>query len=208
MIQNIFPSYLYRVKYLDYKKTYEKVLPKLNELWNQYDALIPPWISTGWTRSSFPRKPGMDPVGKRLDTLPEMQEAMVTVYEACEEYFKLLKINDNLKPDVQEMWAQRYTEGIGDNHNHTKYVLGGGLYLLVEGEQTITFENPSVSLYDDHLLKDFEPDALRQTILLEPGDLILWPGWMNHLIEAKKPNNWNGGATRITLPFMANGIPR
>jgi hypothetical protein len=28
---------------------------------------------------------------------------------------------------------------------------------------------------------------------------------MNHEIEAKKPKDWDGGATRITVPFMVNG---
>jgi hypothetical protein len=206
MIKNIFSTYLYRVKFHEYQKTYKKILPILEKLWSQDTALIPPWISTGWTRSSFPRLSTMDPIGKRLDTVPEMAEAMDFIYNSCEEYFKLLNIRSDLKPDIQEMWAQRYVEGVGDNHNHTKYLLGGGLYLLVEGEQTITFEHPSVSLYEKSLLTDFDQTALTETILLEPGDLILWPGWMNHQIVAKKPNNWKSGPTRITLPFMANGL--
>lgn len=208
MIENLFPTYLLYKKFENYKITYEKVKPKLNELFNQKNGLVPPWISTGWTRSTFPRTQGMDPIGKTLDKLPEMKEATQFILDACQEYFHILKVKKNLKPEIKEMWAQRYTEGIGDTHNHTASLVGGALYLHTEGEQTINFENHLLAIYDRHLLSSFQSDAFSYTFKLEAGDLLLWPGWMNHSIQAKLPYNWNNDATRISMPFMAIGVKR
>ena len=77
--------------------------------------------------------------------------------------------------------------------------------MLIEGEQTIYFDNPATQLYNSDLLNKFDREQLRKKIILEPGDIILWPGWINHEIIAKKPSIWDGGATRITIPFMVNG---
>lgn len=208
MIQNLFPTYLLHKKFKDYKLTNKKVIPILNELFNQKNALVPPWISTGWTKSTFPRVQGMNPIGKKLDILPEMKEATEAMLDACQEYFDLLKVSKKYKPELQEVWAQRYTEGRGDVHNHTKSLVGGALYLHVEGEQTITFENHLLHLYDSNLLSSFESESFSYTVKLEAGDLLVWPGWMNHSIEAKLPDNWNDDATRITVPFMAIGVEK
>lgn len=204
-IENIFGGLLYRAKVERYKETLEAMTPLLNELFWQHDGLIPPWISTGWTRSTFPRYSYMNPVGAALHTVPEMSDMMDQLQTHLIEYCKLLGLNTKYTPQVDVMWAQRYIEGVGDNHNHTSHLISGGLYLLVEGEQTIYFDNPATQLYDSNLLDKFDEEQLRKKIILEPGDIILWPGWMNHQIEAKKPKNWNGGATRITVPLMANG---
>lgn len=204
-VENIFGAPLYRAKAENYKETLEEMTPLLNELFWQHDGLIPPWISTGWTRSTFPRYSHMNPIGKKLHTVLEMSSMMEQLQFHLNKYWKLLGLDTKYTPYVDVMWAQRYIEGVGDNHNHINHLVSGGLYLLVKGEQTIYFDNPATQLYNPKILDRFNDGELRRKIILEPGDIILWPGWMNHEIEAKKPADWDGGATRITVPFMANG---
>mgnify|MGYP003641063965 FL=1 len=204
-VENIFGAPLYRAKVEKYKETLEAMTPLLNELFWQHDGLIPPWISTGWTRSTFPRYSHMNPIGRALHTVPQMSDMMDQLQTHLTEYWKLLGLNTKYTPYVDVMWAQRYIEGVGDNHNHPDHLISGGLYLLIKGEQTIYFDNPATQLYNSDLLNKFDREQLRKKIILEPGDIILWPGWINHEIIAKKPSIWDGGATRITIPFMVNG---
>ncbi len=205
MILEWFGNPIYRTKLENYKDVYNIIIDDLNKLFYQDDGLVPPWISTGFTRSTFPRYEHMDPNGKLLFQNPKLKETMEHIQELLKEYWTMLNLNSNYDPNVEVMWAQRYETGIGDNHNHPNHLIGGGLYLLVEGEQTITFDHPSKSLYNKKLMPLFQQESLRETILLEPGDIIFWPGWMYHEIEAKTPQSWKkGDPTRITLPFMVN----
>lgn len=204
-VENLFGSPLYTAKVTGYDETLTAMTALLDELFWQHDGLIPPWISTGWTRSTFPRYEHMNPIGKKLHTVPEMASMMEQInFHLCK-YWKILGLDEKYSPYVDVMWGQRYVEGVGDNHNHTNHLVSGGLYLLVKGEQTIYFDHPGTQLYNPKLLNRFNKETLRKKLVLEPGHIVLWPGWMNHEIVAKKPSNWNDDATRITIPFMANG---
>jgi hypothetical protein len=46
MIDQWFPSPIIRTKISNSRKILNDILPYLNKLWEQPDALIPPWIGT------------------------------------------------------------------------------------------------------------------------------------------------------------------
>lgn len=208
MILNWFPNKVIRRKITLRQQTLDGILPRLEELWAQHDALIPPWISSGGTYSTYPRNDTLDPEGRLLHLNPAMADVMSEIQSVLEEYWELLELDQNLKPAVQVMWAQRYVDGIGDKHNHPEFIISGGLYLHISGTQKIMFEHPAAMLYQPELVSLIDHDNLEETIELEIGDLLLWPGWINHTITAEKPADWVSGPTRITLPFMVTGIPR
>ena len=206
MTETWFPIEIIRTKIERRQETLDAVLPHLEQLWAQHDALIPPWISSGGTYSTFPRNDKMDIAGKLLHEHPAMADAVEQIMIQVKEYWKVLGLDPSLTPVIQNMWAQRYIDGVGDKHNHPEFLIAGGLYLHVSGPQKIVFENPIALLYQPELVSAFDKDKLDVTIDLELSDLILWPGWMNHTITAEKPADWTSGPTRITLPFMVNGV--
>jgi len=208
MILNWFPNKIFRKKITLRQETLDGILPRLEALWAQHDALIPPWISSGGTYSTYPRHQTMDPEGRILHLNPAMAAVMAEIQIYLEEYWALSQLNKNFKPVVCEMWAQRYIDGVGDKHNHPEFIISGGLYLHISGTQKIMFEHPSAMLYQPELVPLIDPANLEETIELEMGDLLLWPGWMNHTITAEKPVGWVEGPTRITLPFMVAGVSR
>lgn len=205
-MDQVFPNYIYRKKVTGYQKALEDIKSHLDELWSQEDAMVPPWISKGEeTYSTYPKNDRLDPRGNQLHLHPAMKEIMPQINDMIREYQKVLELDESLEFYINEMWSQKYINGIGKNHNHPEYLISGGLYLLVEGNQRITMEDPAVLLFNQELIPYFKKERLKKVIDLEEGDVLLWPGWMNHEIEAIKPKDWNTkDPTRITMPFMVN----
>lgn len=211
MIYQWFPNPIIHVKIDNSKEILNAILPYLNELWAQPDALIPPWIGTstgdGVNYSTFPTNERMDPGGRKLQEREEMQPAVTQLMEHVKEYWKLLNLDPTMTPVITDMWCQTYISGIGFKHNHDEYLIGGGLYLECKGKQQMIFESPIPMLYQKHLLDAFPQESLDITLDVEEGDLILWPGWMNHTVVAEAPEGWpNNRGSRISLPFMINGV--
>jgi uncharacterized protein (TIGR02466 family) len=205
-MDRVFPNYIYRKKVTGYQKALEDIKSHLDELWSQEDAMVPPWISKGEeTYSTYPKNDRLDPNGNQLHHHPAMKEIMLQINDMIREYQKVLELDESLEFYINEMWSQKYINGIGKSHNHPEYLISGGLYLLVEGTQRITMEDPAVLLFNQELIPYFKKERLKKVIDLEEGDVLLWPGWMNHEIEAIKPKDWNTkNPTRITMPFMVN----
>jgi hypothetical protein len=213
MIEYWFPSPIIRTKISNSREILNDLLPYLNELWTQPDALIPPWIGTSTgghpNYSSFPTKETMDQGGKLLHQRSEMKDAIDQIMPHVLDYFNLLKVDKNLKPEITDMWCQTYISGIGFMHNHSEFLIGGGLYLECQGLQQMVFEHPHALLYEPHIRSSFPKESLEITVDVEEGDLILWPGWMNHMVVAQAPAGWpNNYGSRISLPFMINGVPQ
>ena len=213
MIYNWFPSPIIHTKIGNSREILNAILPYLNELWSQPDALIPPWIGTSTgssiNYSTFPTNDTMDPGGRSLHTRPEMQDAVTQLMTHVNEYWKLMKLDPAMNPVITDMWCQTYISGTGFKHNHDEYLIGGGLYFECNGKQQMIFESPIPMLYQPHLLDAFPQESLEVTVDLEEGDLILWPGWMNHTVVAQAPEGWpNNYGSRISLPFMINGIKK
>lgn len=205
-MDQVFPNYIYRKKVTGYQKALKDIKSHLDELWSQEDAMVPPWISKGEeTYSTYPKNDRLDPNGNQLHLHPAMKEIIPQINDMIREYQKVLELDESLEFYINEMWSQKYINGIGKNHNHPEYLISGGLYLLVEGTQRITMEDPAVLLFNQELIPYFKKERLKKVIDLEEGDVLLWPGWMNHEIEAIKPKDWNTkNPTRITMPFMVN----
>lgn len=98
--------------------------------------------------------------------------------------------------------------GYQGRHHHAKNLLGGTYYINVpENSGKIGFFNPNMFAYYNNqdprekflLITDFD-------IQPSNGDLLIWPGWMDHEISANNTADQN----RITVSFaidwdMTNG---
>lgn len=92
--------------------------------------------------------------------------------------------------------------GYQGKHHHAINLLGGTYYLQCpENTGSIGFSNPNQFAYyknqtkmHEHLtLSDFKVSTI-------DGDLIIWPGWMDHEISA----NHNKNENRMTISFGIN----
>lgn len=204
MFEDRYP--IYRNKLTCIQETTQGILPYLETLWNQHDALVPPWVATGGAFSTFPKKEGMDINGKLLHQHPAMSNAINEISTMIDTYWQEINLSQKYKPEIDVMWAQRYIIGEGHNHNHPEYVISGGLYLHVSGKQKITMQTASVSLYNKEVHSAL--DKTHWDIDLEIGDVLIWPGWMYHSISSVAPENHDGSPTRITMPFMVKAVER
>lgn len=204
MFEDRFPIYHGTLSCIS--ETKQKIVPYLEELWSQHDALVPPWIATGGAFSTFPKHEGMDANGKLLHQHPDMIDAVKEIYDMIDAYWQELKLSKKYRPEIDIMWAQRYVDGYGDNHNHPEYVISGGLYLHSIGEQKVTMESAAVTLYNKELVDIL--DEPKSNIDVAEGDVWLWPGWMYHSISSVAPEDHDGSATRMTMPFMVKAVER
>ena len=147
---------------------FEQVKPRLQKLWSQPDAILPPWIVDGTVYATFPRHQEMDLEGL-IQNWPEMKPIMKEIYRMANEYYTAMDFDRDYEPYVDSMWANCYTPGsIGLSHNHPEMVISGGFYFnCIEGQGNIIIE---------------PPDADTSELTVRTGDVVLWPAWLNHTI--------------------------
>jgi uncharacterized protein (TIGR02466 family) len=94
--------------------------------------------------------------------------------------------------------------GYQGRHHHAMNLLGGTYYIDVPPNSgKIGFYNPNAFAY----LHNQEPPAKNLLIpnfdvITRAGDLLLWPGWMDHEISVNKTVDQN----RITVSFGINWV--
>lgn len=151
-----------------------------------------------------------------LDVLPELNELKQLIINKSEEYLielakhmelhggpnhQIIKLKlHNVGIKIQKMWFNVNPPGAYQgNHHHSKNLLGGTYYLSIpENSGKIVFGSPNQFAwyknqdpYDSHLLFDkFDISTL-------DGDLLIWPGWMDHEISLNK----NSKDNRITISW-------
>lgn len=109
------------------------------------------------------------------------------------------EINTSMNIKISKMWFNvNPTHGYQGRHHHAGFLLGGTYYLQVpEDSGRIEFTDPNpFSYYKNQemahrwLLNNYyaiEPEA---------GDLLIWPGYLDHEVKTNKSND-----NRMTISF-------
>ena len=112
-----------------------------------------------------------------------------------------LRKNTNIR--IQNMWFNvNPPGGYQGRHHHSKNILGGTYYIDVPPDSgKIAFFDPNPFAY----LHNQDPPAMHMLIpdfkvITREGDLLIWPGWMDHEISVNKTKDKN----RITISFGIN----
>jgi uncharacterized protein (TIGR02466 family) len=100
-------------------------------------------------------------------------------------YHKKLKYSDAYTPKVCEMWFNVYKkESFIDSHNHAPIDMTATFYINKEpGIGNLVFENPlsTILKYSPYPIDRNQYHLLfEEEIDTKAGDLIIFPGWMNH----------------------------
>ena len=140
-----------------------------------------------------------------LETLPEFEELSNILLDAAEIALDEMTIKRD-SHYITCMWAN--TAPIGTAHGehiHSNSIYSGVLYLRTpEGSGPTLFTDPRPIV--NMLRPDYEtPSPLylgaRWGQLPKKGDLIMFPSWLPHSVEAVPRNDELGDEARITLSF-------
>tara|TARA_R110000803_G_scaffold170976_1_gene233910 strand:- start:256 stop:933 length:678 start_codon:yes stop_codon:yes gene_type:complete len=140
-----------------------------------------------------------------------LQSIVADVNSIIVDCWKELNYNSKLKPGIRQMWALKTLPG-GTSvypHNHSPYPLAGVLYLKLEkGMGNIIFENPNnlvvgMDPYNwDEWNSNTNRSFVQDTVKVETGDLIIFPGWLRHFTEENQTTE-----NRYVLSFNFDVLP-
>lgn len=168
-IYNPFPTFIYKTK-LDIDV--DKVLNKI-ETFVDRDKDWGLWTSH-W---SHPNLEDIDPIFSDISS---------KIVPHADQFYALSK-NINLIPimTIKRMWFNVYRHGGWMRpHDHYEVYYGSTLYLKTNKSSKIAFTHPSQIKFNTTI--EFDP---------EPGDLLIWPGWMLHEVTP----NYELDNERVTL---------
>lgn len=127
-----------------------------------------------------------------MDELGNLVGEAIDYYRQADPLFTK-KLSFYGKP-VVDYWTN-VNELFGKNslHNHSSYHFVGCYYIQAEGTGDLVFHNPA------NLLEECNPNSpfvSRMAITPKDGDLIVWPAWVPHEVEANMSNR-----QRINIAF-------
>ena len=144
-----------------------------------------------------------------LDIFKELKEIILREAEAyvANSYVQLRSNGVQVPPPRPLTFANMWFNvnppgGYQGKHHHSMNLLGGTYYIDVpEDSGNIAFYDPNPFAY----LHNQDPPAMHMIIpdfkvVTREGDLLIWPGWMDHEISVNKTKDKN----RITISFGIN----
>jgi uncharacterized protein (TIGR02466 family) len=142
-------------------------------------------------------------VHRELHNLPEFAEVAERFTMLATQYCKLMSYS--IKPRIHEMWSNLYKAGsFIEMHNHAPRFLTATLYVKKPKDASNIFlKNPNEVLLKFQPLtitKLYEyPDSFEQEMVVEEGDMIAFPGYINH---RTKPCKSVEDRMTISVDFM------
>jgi uncharacterized protein (TIGR02466 family) len=180
MFESLFPVTIYRDKITGLDEAFELIKEDAEAIWAKPTALHPDIGPITFTTYNDNNTLQHHPAFKNI--IPQL-EVMI---EKCWKEYKLYK---GLTPHIHEMWVNKTLKNSAVNiHNHSPYLLSGVMYFNMKpGMGNLVFENPN------HLVTSLQPfnwerpDEIQwnieQVMHVEPGDIIMFPGWLRHKTE-------------------------
>lgn len=185
MLYNLFPT-------LVYKSTYTGDLTSLKD--SIIPHLIPIFEEAKSNNQASMRNGSICSVNtsNRIQDKIDVADLITFVTDSVTEYWKQLGYVDSTIK-VHHVWANKYPPGSYiENHNHSPAPLTASFYLSKpENSGNIIFENPLSTLlrYQPYKgLGDTEnyASAFDETIEVDEGELVIFPGWLMHKTEINR----------------------
>lgn len=193
MILNFFPIKIYRTQYDKIEELKTAIVPKLEQLWDQAAM-----VSNEITDCVIGRTDCGYVIDSNLETWPETQELVSFLNSEVQTYWNELEYSKSLKPYVHNLWANRsHDRSYIHSHIHSPMPIAGCVYLTANKEMgTFILEDPNEMLLRSQPVDN--PDAIAEVeIEVQPGDVLMFPGYIRHRTKANKTN-----LPRMTLPFV------
>lgn len=193
MIENIFPTKIYKTSYSGSIQQLKKdLLPKFASVFDDVAK----------NNQGSIRGQGMCSynVFRQMQHWPEVKLFLDFLQPHLILYWKELGFDETITPKINEMWANKYEkDSFIDLHNHSPVNITVSFYLSKPKDSgNIVFEHPL-----ETLLKH-QPIALdnvnnyhnwfQKEVEVNEGDVVMFPGWLRH-----KTTPSNSSQSRIIL---------
>lgn len=190
MIENIFPTKIYKVNFGSNLKILQE---------NLDSALTNLPQQIGSHNQSSMRNGGICSYNavRDLHKLPEFKDLVEFINCHVAEYWVSLGYTQKRKPQVLEMWANFYpNSSYIERHDHSPMPVVGSFYLKKPPESgNLCFENPQeVLLKHQPLEKIYRLERSNYDSMLDhevevyEGDLVLFPGYLKHYTQPNQSN--------------------
>jgi uncharacterized protein (TIGR02466 family) len=180
MIQDIFPTKIYKAKYQgDLHGLQDKVLPLLADVFSLTET----------DNQGSMRGDGLCSYNVKRDLFSwnELAEIKTFIQESANAYWSELGYRKDRHPYIVEMWANCYRgDSFIDAHNHAPAPLTASFYLKKPANSgNLVFEDPNATLlkhqpYDAILKRESYHLLFEQELDVEEGDLVIFPGYLVH----------------------------
>jgi uncharacterized protein (TIGR02466 family) len=108
------------------------------------------------------------------------------------EYWKACNYTERVDPYVIHMWANKLPPGgFTPPHNHNPTVIAGAFYLDADPIKGDLYLEDPLNLIHGKMPYDFlhKPYLYTETIKVESGKLVMFPGWMYHHTRSNMSNS-------------------
>ena len=179
LIYNPFPSFVYRTKLdINIEELSEKIesLVDRNKDWTL-------WLSH-WTH---PDLQNIDPIF--ADVARQISQHASRFYCISKNLDKIVNIMK-----VKRMWFNVYKHGASMRpHDHYEVYYGSSLYLKTNESSKLVFTHPSQIKFNTTFVVD-----------PEPGELIIWPGWLLHEVTTNLEENNERVVLSAKIDYVAS----
>jgi len=195
MFKNLFSVPIFHGKLDNWKKYRRDLLPVCHEVRKETDDMSKlPWNCHVWSTYAY---------DKRLYKRKEFQEISKAISVYVRSYLDRRKWKRQDKIIMTELWVNYQDKyQFQEYHDHKERVLSGIFYLEVpENAPGLIIQNPQKANFDDLFFFQEEVRDVNE-INVETGDLIMFPSWLDHGVNANMTDK-----PRINIAFNF-GIPK
>lgn len=179
MIEEVFPTKIYRSTYSKAAELKDTLFPKIKEILDAAVTNNNGFMQDG-TLCSYN-------TGSDLHTqFPnETAEIVEFVNAAAREYWKICNYHEELEPFVYQMWANATPKGGWvENHLHGNMPFTAVLYVDASPEQgNIVLENPLDTVLMTQPIGPGVQYPMRHELTVNTGDLVIFPGYLKHSVK-------------------------
>lgn len=192
MIEDIFPTKIYRTTYPKAAELKDTLFPKIRQVLDLAAQNNNTFMQAG-TLCSYN-------TGSDLHTQypNETSEIVEFVNSEARKYWKICNYHEELEPFVYQMWANETPAGGWvENHLHGNMPFTAVLYVDASPEQgNIVLENPLDTVLMTQPIGPSVQYPMRHELTVNTGDLVMFPGYLKHSV---KPNTTD--RTRLITAF-------
>jgi uncharacterized protein (TIGR02466 family) len=195
MWKNLFSVPIFHGKLDNWKKYRRDLLPVCHEVRKETEDMSElPWNCHVWSTYAY---------DKRLYKRKEFQEISKAISVYVRSYLDRRKWKRQDKIVMTELWVNYQDKyQFQEYHDHKERVLSGIFYLEVpDNAPGLIIQNPQKANFDDLFFFQEEVQDVNE-IDVETGDLIMFPGWLDHGVNANMTDK-----PRINIAFNF-GIPK
>lgn len=192
MIEEVFPTKIYRSTYSKAAELKHSLFPKIenvlaaaaeNNNGFMQDGTVCSYNTGSNLHEQFPE---------------ETSEIIEFVNAAAREYWKICNYHEELEPFVYQMWANSTPRGGWvENHLHGNMPFTAVLYVDASPEQgNIVLENPLDTVLMTQPIGPNVQYPMRHELTVNTGDLVIFPGYLKHSVKQNTTDR-----TRLIVAF-------